>query len=405
MPGPLEGVRIIDLTTVLMGPYATVMLGDMGADVIKVEPPQGDLIRSLGPGRHADMGAIFMHANRSKRSIVLDLKQPEGREALLRLARTADVLFYNVRPQAMARLGLAYEDIAAVNPGIIYAGVFGYGQDGPYAARPAYDDLIQGASCLPTLYKLAGGHEPRYVPLTMADRVVGLSAFGNILGALYHRQKTGEGQRLDIPMFETMTQFVLGDHMGGRSFEPPLGPPGYARLLAESRRPFRTSDGHICVLIYNDKQWRSFFSAIGQPDKLDRDPRFASLASRTRHINELYGEIGEIFAGSGTGYWLDLLQKADIPAMPMHDLDSIFDDPHLAATGFFRTVEHPTEGALRTMRYPSTWSKTQPGEQRPVPQQGEHSHELLREAGYSDAEIAKMMAAKVTLGAGGMAQG
>lgn len=218
MPGPLEGVRVIDLTTVLMGPYATVALGDMGADIIKVEPPQGDLIRSLGPGRHADMGPLFLHANRSKRSIVLYLKQPAGRDALLRLARDADMLFYNVRPAAMARLGLSYEDVKAVNPGIIYAGVFGYGQDGPYAARPAYDDLIQGASCLPTLYQLAGGHEPRYVPLTMADRVVGLTALGNLIAALFHRQRTGQGQRVDIPMFETMASFVLGDHMCGRAF-------------------------------------------------------------------------------------------------------------------------------------------------------------------------------------------
>ncbi|MCW0234713.1 MAG: CoA transferase [Ferrovibrio sp.] len=400
MPGPLEGVRIIDLTTVLMGPYATVMFGDMGADVIKVEPPQGDLVRGLGPARHADMGPIFLHANRSKRSIVLDLKQPAGREALLRLAGTADVLFYNVRPQAMARLGLSYEDVAAVNPGIIYAGVFGYGQDGPYAARPAYDDLIQGAACLPTLYQLAGGHEPRYVPLTMADRVVGLTAFGNILGALYHRQRTGQGQRIDIPMFETMASFVLGDHMGGRSFEPPLGKPGYARLLAAARKPFRTSDGYVCVLIYNDKQWRSFFNAIGQPDKLDKDPRFADLASRTRHIDELYAEIAETIAGRSTEAWLQLLHEADIPAMPLHDLDSIFDDPHLNATGFFQTTEHPSEGTLRTMRYPSTWSQSQPGPTRPTPRCGEHSSEVLREAGYSEAEIARLRADKVTRDAG-----
>ncbi|HEX6959935.1 MAG TPA: CoA transferase [Ferrovibrio sp.] len=397
MSGPLKGVRVVDLTTVLMGPYATVMLGDMGADVIKIEPPQGDLIRGIGPGRHADMGSIFLHANRSKRSIVLDLKKPAGRAALLRLARSADVLFYNVRPQAMERLGLSYDEVRKVNPNIIYAGVFGYGQDGPYAARPAYDDLIQGASCLPTLYKLAGGHEPRYVPLTMADRVVGITALSNILAALYHRQRTGEGQRIDIPMFETMTQFVLGDHMGGKSFEPPLGDAGYARLLAPARRPYRTSDGYICVLIYNDKQWRSFFNAIGQPEKLDQDPRFSDLAVRTRHINELYNEIAEIFAGRPTEEWLRLLLDADIPSMPMHDLDSIFDDPHLTATEFFRLSVHPTEGVLRSMRFPATWSQSQPEPTRPTPRLGEHSREVLREAGYSDAEIARMLSEKVTL--------
>lgn len=400
MPGPLEGVRIVDITTVLMGPFATVTLGDMGADIIKVEPLQGDLIRSLGPARHADMGPLFLHANRSKRSIALDLKQPAGREALLRLCRDADMLFYNVRPAAMARLGLSYEDVKAVNPSIIYAGVFGYGQDGPYAARPAYDDLIQGAACLPTLYQLAGGHEPRYVPLTVADRVVGLTALGNLLGALYHRLRTGQGQRIDIPMFETLAAFVLGDHMGGYAFEPPIGKPGYARLLAAARKPYKTSDGYVCVLIYNDKQWRSFFNAIGQPDKLNKDPRFVSLASRTKHIDELYAEIADTIATRSTEAWLKLLHDADIPAMPMHDLESIFEDPHLNATGFFQPVDHPTEGKLRTMRYPATWSETQPGPTRMAPRCGEHSSELLREAGYSDAEIARLRADKVMLDAG-----
>jgi crotonobetainyl-CoA:carnitine CoA-transferase CaiB-like acyl-CoA transferase len=228
------------MTTVLLGPYATLQLGDMGADVIKVEPLEGDIVRQIGPGRHPGMGPMFLNVNRNKRSIALDLKQPAGREVLLRLAGDADVFIYNVRPQAMARLGLAYEDVAGSNPAIIYAGVFGYGQDGPYAARPAYDDLIQGACAIPTLLAKAGDGSPRYVPLTIADRIVGLFAVNAILAALRHRDVTGRGQRIDVPMFETMANFVLIDHLGGLTYDPPLDHGGYARLLAPERRPYRT---------------------------------------------------------------------------------------------------------------------------------------------------------------------
>jgi hypothetical protein len=220
------------MTTVLMGPYATLQLGDMGADIIKVEPLEGDIVRQIGRGRHPGMGPMFLNVNRNKRSIALDLKQPAGREVLLRLAADSDVFIYNVRPQAMARLGLAYEDVAGSNPAIIYAGVFGYGQDGPYAARPAYDDLIQGACAIPTLLAKAGDGSPRYVPLTIADRIVGLFAVNAILAALRHRDVTGRGQRIDVPMFETMANFVLIDHLGGLTFDPPLDHGGYARLLA-----------------------------------------------------------------------------------------------------------------------------------------------------------------------------
>ena len=291
--GPLNGLRVLDMTTVLMGPYATLQLGDMGADIIKVEPLEGDIVRQIGPGRHPGMGPMFLNVNRNKRSIALDLKQPVGREVLLRLAADADVFIYNVRPQAMARLGLAYEDVAGSNPAIIYAGVFGYGQDGPYAARPAYDDLIQGACAVPTLLAKAGDGSPRYVPLTIADRIVGLFAVNAILAALRHRDVTGRGQRIDVPMFETMANFVLIDHLGGLTFDPPLDHGGYARLLAPERRPYRTKDGYLCALIYNDKQWRSFFHAIGRPDM--QDDRFRDHASRTRHIRQIYAEVAEIF--------------------------------------------------------------------------------------------------------------
>jgi crotonobetainyl-CoA:carnitine CoA-transferase CaiB-like acyl-CoA transferase len=394
--GPLAGVRVIDLTTVLMGPFTTQMLGDMGADVVKVESAQGDTVRRVGPARHPGMGSIFLQGNRGKRSLVLDLKKPEGRKAVLKLAEGADVLVYNIRPQAMARLGLTYEEVSAVNPRIVYAGMFGYDQRGPYAARPAYDDLIQALVALPTLAQMAGGDRPRYVPLAIADRYVAAIGVGAILGALFHRMKTGRGQRVDIPMFETMAQMVLGDHMGGRTFDPPLGPPGYKRSLSPERVPYRTQDGYISVLAYNDKQWRSFFAAIGRPELPDADPRFADVASRTVHIDALYALIAEVFSTRTTAAWLAILDAADIPAMPLHTLDSLIDDPHLAAIGFLKTVEHPSEGPIRSIGVPTTWSETQASSGRPAPRLGEHSVEVLREAGYSAGEIDRLLADGVT---------
>lgn len=396
MNGPLNGVRILDLTSVLVGPYATQILGDLGADVLKVESPAGDNVRGIGPMRHPGMGAIFLHANRSKRSIVLDLKAPDGRQALLDLARGADVLIHNVRPRAMARLGLSYDDLAAVNPSIIYAAVTGFGQDGPYAEKPAYDDLIQGAAAIPTLIADSSGGDPRYVPATMADRTVGLHAVYAVTAALFHRERTGEGQEIEIPMFEAMTEFVLGDHMGGMTFEPPLGPTGYPRLLARHRRPYRTSDGHICVVIYNDKQWRNFFTLIGRDGELDSDPRFADIGSRTRHINELYGLVADAIATRSTADWLAALTKADIPVMPLHTPDSLIDDGHHAATGFLRTVEHPHEGTVRSIGVPTRWSGRRPEPVRQAPRLGEHSVELLREAGYDEERIADLLARGIT---------
>jgi crotonobetainyl-CoA:carnitine CoA-transferase CaiB-like acyl-CoA transferase len=387
--GPLDGLTILDLTTVLMGPYATQILADMGADVIKVESPEGDIVRQIGPGRTPGMGGMFLNANRGKRSIAIDLKHPDGRDALLRLAKKADAIVYNVRPQAMARLGLDYETLAAVNPAIVYVGVFGYGQSGPYASKAAYDDLIQGASTIPTLMAAAGDGTPRYVPITLADRVVGLMAVNAILGGLMHQQRTGVGQRIDVPMFESMTDFVLIDHFGGLTYDPPLDRGGYARLLSRYRRPYQTSDGHICVLIYNDKQWRSFFEAIGQPEFLDQ-PRFANHAARHENIDEIYEEVGRILLGRSTAEWRELLERADIPVMPMHTLETILDDPHLAAVGFFKTIEHPVEGRIRQMRVPSTWSVTQPEAGGPAPTLGEHGQEILSEAGFSLDEITQL---------------
>jgi crotonobetainyl-CoA:carnitine CoA-transferase CaiB-like acyl-CoA transferase len=389
--GPLAGIRVLDLTSVLMGPFATLQLGDLGADVIKVESHDGDVVREIGPSRSPKMGGMFLHTNRSKRSIVIDLKRPDGKEALLRLAATADVLVFNMRPKALARLGLDYEAVQAVRPQIIFVGLVGFGQAGPYAARPAYDDLIQGASGVPSLVAAASDGTPRYVPVNIADRIVGLFAVQAILAALFHRERTGEGQEIEIPMFETMTGFVLGDHFGGLTYRPPLDGGGYPRLMSRYRRPYQTLDGHICVLMYTNKHWRSFFTAVGTPEML-ADERFSSIKERLRNIDAVYGEAGRVFRTRTTEEWHAVLEAADIPNMPMHTLATIQDDPHLKAVGFFEEVEHPVEGPVTSMRVPSRWSKSQPKAGLPAPALGQHTREVLGEAGLSTAEIDALVA-------------
>ncbi|CAN5295966.1 CoA transferase [soil metagenome] len=392
--GPLQGVKVIDMTSVLMGPYATQMLGDYGADVVKIESPDGDVTRQIGPMRNPGMGPIFLNTNRSKRSLCIDLKTPAGRDALLRLIATADVLVYNIRPQAMARLNLSYEVCAAINPRLVYAGVFGFGQDGPYAAKAAYDDLIQGATALPHLIARVSEGPPRYVPNALVDRIVGLTAVGAILASVVHRDRTGQGQRLDIPMFETMASFMMGDHLGGLTFEPPLDKGGYVRHLSPDRRPYQTSDGYICAMVYNDKQWLSFLRAVGRDDLL-KNPMYASFAQRTLHIDVVLAELSGIFLTRTTAEWIKLLDDADVPSLPMHDLESMLTDPHLVATDFFPVVQHPTEGAVRNMKVSATWSATPVETLRLGPALGEHSIEILAEAGYSAEEIAQLTAAGV----------
>jgi crotonobetainyl-CoA:carnitine CoA-transferase CaiB-like acyl-CoA transferase len=392
VPKPLDGVRILDMTAVVMGPYATQILGDMGADIIKVEPPQGDTMRRVGPMRHPDMGHMYLNSNHSKRSIALDLKQPQGRDALLRLAATVDVLVYNVRPKAMARLGLSYEDVRAVNDKIIYVGLVGYGQNGPYAEKPAYDDLMQGAAGMGSLMARSGSSAPRYVPLTLADRAVGLHGVIAITGALYYRANTGQGQEVQVPMFETMASMVLADHMAGATFDPPMGPTGYQRLLSPDRRPFQTRDGYVCVLIYTDAHWERFFQAIGRGEVFRDDARFTTMGARAENIDAVYKTVSDIMLTRTSREWLDLFEKADIPVTPMHTIESLMEDPHLRAVGLVEAVQHPTEGAIRTVGAPATWSASQPAPSRPAPRIGQHSAEILREAGYSAGEIAALVA-------------
>jgi crotonobetainyl-CoA:carnitine CoA-transferase CaiB-like acyl-CoA transferase len=391
MSGPLDGVRVLDLTTVVMGPYATQILADFGADVIKVEPPDGDVMRYAWPFRNPGMGHIFLNANRNKRSIVLDLKKDAARAACLALARRADVLVYNIRPQAMARLRLGYDDVSAVNDRIIYVGCFGYSQRGPYAAKAAYDDLIQGAAGLPWLLQKQGAETPRYAPIIVADRSVGQQVASAVSAALYRREKSGKGQRVDVPMFEHLLQVVLGEHLGGYTFEPQQGEAGYARMLAPDRRPYQTRDGYVCVLIYNDKQWRAFFDVIGQPEKF-KDPRFSNQEVRSKHYPEAYAFVAEELKKRSTGEWIEALERADIPVQRMNSIADIVADPHLAATGYFRSVEHPSEGRIRSMAVPSEWSESPPEYRRHAPRLGEHTREVLGEAGYAASDIDALIA-------------
>lgn len=392
MAGPLDGVRVLDLTTVVMGPYATQVLADFGADVVKVEPPEGDIMRHAAPMRSPGMGHIFLHANRNKRSAVLDLKQPAGREAFLALAKKADVLVYNIRPQAMARLKLSYEEVRAANPRLIYVGAFGYSQRGPYAAKPAYDDLIQGAAGIPWLAREAGAESPRFAPVIVADRSVGLHVVNAVCAALYRREKTGAGQRIDVPMFESLLQSVLGEHLGGHTFRPAEGAPGYARMLAKDRRPYRTLDGHVCVLVYNDKQWRTFLGLVGRPELAD-DPRFVSQEARSRNFDVTNRLVDEEMKKRSSADWIAALEAVDIPVQRMNSLEDIFEDPHLAAIGYFSDVEHPSEGRIRTMAVPSEWSESKPDYRRHAPRHGEHTREVLGEAGLAPAQIDALFAA------------
>jgi len=390
MSGPLAGVRVLDLTTVVMGPYATQILADFGAEVIKVEPPEGDVMRYAWPFRNPGMGHIFLNANRNKRSIVLDLKQESARAACLAIAKSADVLVYNIRPQAMARLKLSYEAVREVNPRIIYVGCFGYSQRGPYAARAAYDDLIQGAAGVPWLLHKQGAEEPRYAPILVADRSVGQQVASAVSAALYYREKTGKGQRVDVPMFEHLLQLVLGEHLGGHTFEPQHGDAGYARMLAPDRRPYQTADGYVCALIYNDKQWKAFFEIIGKPEMFG-DPRFSSQEVRSKHYGEAYAFVAGELKKRSTAEWIEALERADIPVQRMNSVADIVADPHLAAIGYFRTIEHPSEGRITSMAVPSEWSASQPQYRRHAPRLGEHTREVLRESGLSDDEIQAMI--------------
>jgi len=394
--GPLAGVRIIDLTSVVMGPSATQMLADLGADVIKIEPPEGDATRKIGPMGDVKMGPLYLGLNRNKRSLVLDLKKPAAREAIFRLVANADVFTYNVRPAAMERLGLTWEALSAINPRLVYVGMFGFSQRGRYAPSPAFDDLIQAATAMPSAMAASVDGAPRFIPLNLADRSVGLYAFGVIASALYARERTGAGQRVDVPMFETIVPYVLGDHFYGHKYEPPQGEFGYPRILSAERRPFRTKDAYVCCVIYQDHHWKAFCEVIGMPDMYTTDPRLKNITARTQHADELNLFVERHLATKTTAEWRELLKAADIPVFPVHTFASLIEDPHLDDIGFFREEEVATVGKMRETAVPSEWHGTPPAGYRPPPTVGEHSVEVLREAGYSAEEVAALLKDGVT---------
>lgn len=390
LAGPLDGVRVLDLTTILLGPFATQILGDMGADVIKVEAPGGDAIRNVGPPPADGMGAVFLGTNRNKRSIVLDLKQDAARDALLRLAADADAFVHNMRPRAIARLGLAYEDVVAARPDIVYCGSYGFRAAGPYGDKAAFDDMIQAASGLAALQNRDA--EPRYVTSAMADKVTGMAVANAVVTALFYRERSGHGQCIEVPMFETMVNFNCVEHLYGRVYEPARGRTGYPRTLSPDRRPYATQDGYIGVLPYTDRQWHAFFELAERPD-LAGDPRYASMDRRLANIDALYADLSAVLITRTSAEWLDALDAANIPAMPVHDPDELPDDEHLVDGHFWDLRDDAELGRLRFPGPSAAFSRTPGGLHRLPPRLGEHSVEILSEAGYGAEDIDAMLAA------------
>jgi crotonobetainyl-CoA:carnitine CoA-transferase CaiB-like acyl-CoA transferase len=332
--------------------------------------------------------------NRNKRSIVLDLKQESARKVLLRLAERADVLLHNYRPRAARRLGLSYDMFRAVNPGLVYVGTYGFRSTGPYADKPAYDDIIQAASGLASLQGALVG-EPRFVPTIVADKTSSMTLLAAVLAALYHKARTGEGQEVEVPMFESLAAWIMVEHLYGETFVPPIDTVGYKRVLSPHRRPFKTKDGHLAILPYTDQNWRDFFAIAGRQDLLD-DPRFKTLGSRLRHIDFLYGELAAIALTRTNAEWLAELDRHNIPGMTVNSLETLLRDPHLEATGFWQLVEHPSEGGMRLPGIPAAYSKTPADIRRLPPRLGEHSLEVLREAGLDAEEIEALLATGAT---------
>lgn len=372
--GPLHGVRVVDLTAMVMGPYCTQIMTDMGADVIKVEPPQGDNTRFISVGPSPGMSGVFVNVNRGKRAIVLDLQTAEGKAALRGLIETADVFIHSMRAKAIAKLGFGYDDVVSLNPSIVYTNCYGYGRRGPDADRPAYDDTIQAECGLPAVQQQLTG-EASYVGTIMADKVAGLTALYATMMALFHRERTGEGQEVEVSMFETMASFMLVEHANGAMFSPPLGPAVYPRTVAPNRRPYETKDGQIAALIYNDKHWRGFIDRV-QPAW--NTAEFDTLEQRARQIDTVYGLVAQTLKERTTDEWLGLFRELEIPAAPINTPDALFDDPHLNAVGLFETVDTP-HGPVRFPGVPTWFSRT-PGRVRGyAPELGADTESVLAE--------------------------
>lgn len=396
MSGPLEGVKVVEFTSVVLGPWACQILGDMGAEVIKVEPPGGDTNRHLGPSNnHDDMSALFLTCNRNKRSIVLDLKKPEGKKAALKLIAQADVMVHNFRPQAMDKLGLDYGSVKAVNSEIVYCATYGYGKKGPYGDKGALDDSIQAGAGVAMLMSMVEG-EPRYLPTILADKTTGMAVVNAVIAALFYKERHGKGQEIEVPMYETMVSFVMVEHLWGLAFDPPIGKAGYTRLMSKHRRPYKTKDGYIAVLPYWDNHWKTFCEVVDRPDMI-ADPRFKDMKTRLANIDVSYAETGKALAQKTTGEWLELLKPTNVPHMIVNTLDDLIDDPHLKETGFWQMVDHPTEGRLRMAKTPYNFSESPIEIKRLPPRLGQQSEEILKEAGYSDKDIKEMLEQGITM--------
>jgi crotonobetainyl-CoA:carnitine CoA-transferase CaiB-like acyl-CoA transferase len=374
--GPLAGVRVIDLTSMVMGPYSTQIMADMGADVIKIEPPEGDNTRNISVGPAPGMSGVFVNVNRGKRSVVLDLRAEEGKVALRELIKQGDVFIHSMRAKAIAKLGFSYQDVVAINPKIVYTNCYGYGRRGPDRDLTAYDDTIQAECGLPAVQKMLTG-EASFVGTIIADKVAGLTALYATMMALFHRERTGEGQEVEVSMFETMAAFMLVEHANGAMFTPPLGPAIYPRTVAPNRKPYRTKDSYIAALVYNDKQWSAFIEAVKPTWATEA---FATLKQRAQQIDTVYSLLAKTFAERTTQEWLDLLRKLDIPAAPLRTPDELFDNPHLNAVGLFETVE-TQHGPVRFPGVPTWFSRTPGCVAGPAPTLGEDTQEVLKEFG------------------------
>lgn len=386
--GPLHGLVVLDLSSVIMGPMAAQYLGDMGADVIKVEGPEGDVTRSIGPRRSEGMGALFMANNRNKRSIVLDLKTPAGQDALGRLVSRADVLLHSIRTDAAARIGLTWDRLSAANPRLVYCHVKGFRDDGPYGGLPAYDDIVQALSGLAMLQVVPAG-EPRYIPSIIADKVTAVHAAYAIALALFHRERTGLGQSVGVPMLETMVAFTSQEHLGGAVFDPPVGRMGYDPIRNAMRRPFATKDGFLCFMPYTDGHWKRFAALIDRPD-LAADPGFATMRGRQADIGRVWAEVGRQVALRSNAEWIACLKYSDIPHAVLNDLEDLLDEPHLVATGFWEMHTHPTEGVLRLPANPLELPAAPPSIRLLPPRLGEHTVSVLAEYGFAVAEIERL---------------